>query len=176
LITLLLVPVPAYAETNLTATWKMNIQGSYFGYLEDSGTLFGPKEITQISEQSSSMIIVELIQKVSSGEIWSKPTYITDGSECNNELEGYTLTSRVTWKDNNLVFKNSLAIDPYNPDFLDRWILSDDGKKLTINWRLESLSGPSEVGVLQAGLRIFSITSRAWEQMESPTHRRNSEW
>lgn len=138
---LLMFVIPAWAESDLSGTWKLNLSETDFGYLGDSGTLLGPDEAIMMIDQDGSVIKVGLFQAGGSGEIKSDLIYYTDGTECRNELEGYALTSSLYWKGDDLMVKSHLAMDPFYPDFEDLWVLSEDGNKLTINRRLRSVAG-----------------------------------
>ena len=115
-----IVLIQLFAESDFTGTWKMNLEESDFGYLESSGTLFGPNKATQTVRQEGSIIRVEWVQQGSTGEIRAELTYQTDGSECRNKLEGYALRSKVDWNGDDLLVESSLEMDPFFPDILDR--------------------------------------------------------
>ncbi len=144
LTTLHTMTVAALAEPNYTGTWRMNPQESALGFLKESGTLFGPYEVIQTIDHAGSVLKIELVQQGGSGEIRADLTYLTDGSECRNELEGYILTSKLAWDGDVLVVRSSLAMDPFYPELVDRWTLSEDGRKLTITRRLLAMSGEDQ--------------------------------
>jgi len=138
---LLVFVIPTWAEPDFSGTWKLNVRESNFGSLGDSGSLFGPDEAIRVIDQSGSFLKVRLFQSGGTDEITAELIFRTDGTECTNELEVYSLTSKMYWKGDNLLVKSHLEIDPFYPDLEDLWDLSEDGAKLTINRRLRAMSG-----------------------------------
>lgn len=140
-IIMLLLSVTTLAEINFSGTWKMNIQESDPGCPCRTDRLSVPDEAVRTVRQKGSVIMVSLLQTGSSGKLKAELTYLTDGSRCTNELEDCHLVSEARWDGNDLVVKNHLETDPVFPDWEDRWTLSGDGKILTIERNLCSMSG-----------------------------------
>ena len=133
--------VPALAESNYTGTWNLNLSETEFGYLGDSGSLFGPSEAVLVIEQKGSVIKMGLVQNGTTGVIKSDLIYRDDGSECKNELDDYAMTTTLKWIGENLMVKSSMDMAPFYPNLEDLWVLSEDGNRLIINRKLSSDSG-----------------------------------
>lgn len=139
-----LMVVPALAGSDFNGTWRLDAQKSWFGLLDGTGSLFSPEVATMVIRQDGDLITVKLFQSGGSGDIATDLNYRTDGSECINELEGYKLTSRVRWEGDSLLIQGELDMSPFYPEMEDRWSISEDGKQLTVDRTLDTMSGGDE--------------------------------
>jgi len=140
-LSLAIIGIPLAAGPNLSGKWKLNRTVSTLGRLADSGVLFGPSELIQTIDHQGANLRISLYQAGGPGEIRAQLAYVTDGSECLNHLADTEVKSTVQWNDSVLVIRSHL--EAYSIQFEDSWVVSADGKTLTIKRRV---TGPSAGG------------------------------
>ena len=129
-------------QPNLSGKWVLDRPKSNLGQLADSGILFGPTEMIQVVRQEGADFKVSLYQAGGAGELRAELTYLTDGSECSNKLADTPVKSTAHWEGKVLVIKSDLP--GYGFQLGESWVLSPDGKTLTIERHVSASSGEGE--------------------------------
>ena len=130
----LLASVPALAaHPNLSGEWHLNLDQSDFGsdYPVPSAT------VQKIAHKDPSLII-ELTESVRGSERTGTLKYTTDGREVTNEVIGTTMRATALWDADELVIHTWGDVNGDRIDLVDRWILSDKGRTLTVKRHFES--------------------------------------
>ena len=129
---------PSGAKANLTGTWKLNVSKSDFGVLP------GPDSETFIVEHNDPVIKI----KVSAEGPQGKQDYVldssTDGKEHINKIGGNDVKSTAVWEGGNLVSTAKLTFQDQDVTIKNTYVLSEDGKILTVNSHLASAMGETD--------------------------------
>lgn len=137
----LLVAVPAYAKSNFTGEWKLNVSKSDFGPMP------APTSMTQTITHEDPKLKVHRKQSGDQGEREDEPDYLTDGTETTNEIRGNPLRSVAKWDGDTLVIETKGSFNGNEFSVTDRWSLSEDGKALTIKRHFSSSMGEGDTTV-----------------------------
>lgn len=112
------------AKPDFSGNWKLNIGRSNFGALPapDSGTLR-----VEHNEPALKMVSITV---TGSGERSYELSFTTDGKECTNWVGNIEVKSVLRWDGVKLVMEHKAAGGEVT--LKDEWVLSDDGKTLTV--------------------------------------------
>ena len=116
----------AAASPNLSGRWKLDqekskLSGDYEGWQEE-----------RIVEHKDPELNVNVHSVQGGDESASSARYRTDGKQVHNSVDGYSMTSTVTWDGDALVFESTLIEDTDTVELHDKWTLSEDANQLTI--------------------------------------------
>jgi len=130
--------VPSGAKVNLSGTWKLNVAKSDFGVLP------GPDKETFVVEHNDPVIKI----KVSAESAQGKQDYVidssTDGKEHINKVGGNDVKTTALWEGGNIVSTAKLTIQDQDVTIKNTYVLSEDGKTLTVNSHLASAMGETD--------------------------------
>jgi hypothetical protein len=94
-----------------------------------------PQKLTLSIAQTPTSIVVDRAQTNQMGETVVKLTYALDGSASKNQLSiqgnPVDISTVVTWEGDSPVFTNAMKFGDNDVQSVDRWSLSEGGKKLT---------------------------------------------
>ena len=129
---------PSGAKANLTGTWKLNVAKSDFGVLP------GPDKETFIVEHNDPVIKITVNAEGPQG----KQDYViessTDGKEHVNKIGGNDIKSTAAWEGGNLVSTAKTTFQDQDVTIKNTYVLSEDGKILTVNSHLASAMGETD--------------------------------
>ena len=124
---------PAQAKPDFSGSWKMNAARSDFGLVP------APASIERkITHAEPSLTIVEA-QDVGFGMQTATRTYTTDGKGSSFMSQGAEVKGTAVWEGNEVVVTSAVEVAMLK--FIDRMMLSTDGKTLTSVIKLSSPQG-----------------------------------
>jgi hypothetical protein len=132
--------VPAQSKPNFSGLWKMNAARSDFGPIP------APTSIERkITHAEPSLVIVEA-QDAGTGAETVTRTYTTDGKGTTFPSQGAEVKGMAVWEGNEVVVTSEVEVVMIK--FIDRMMLSPDGKTLTSVIKLTSPEGDVNMKVL----------------------------
>jgi hypothetical protein len=131
-----LTSIMAQQKTNYSGTWKLNVAKSDFGVLP------GPSSRTDVITHKEPQIAVDVTMETPQGNLTYTVNYSTDGKEVTNKVQERESKSTAKWDGNNLVVNTKLNVNDVNA--VVTWVLSADGKTLTISVHLTSAMGEAD--------------------------------
>lgn len=132
------VPAAPGARPNLTGTWKLNVAKSDFGVLP------GPDSQTNVIDHQEPVVKIKVTQEGAQGKQDYTITTATDGKESTNDVGGRQVKMSTAWEGNNLVSNAKLNFQDNEVIIKSTYVLSDDGKTLTVNAHLASAMGETD--------------------------------
>ena len=138
LIALPLVSVFAQQKTDYSGTWKLNVDKS------DFGVLGGPTSRTDVITQKEPSISDHVTADGAQGKQEYTVTYSTDGKETANTFGEMSAKSTTKWDGNSLVINTKLKFNDTDVDVVSTWVLSADGKTLTVSAHISSTMGETD--------------------------------
>jgi hypothetical protein len=124
----------AQAKPNFSGEWKLNAAKSEFGPMP------APTSRTDKIEHADPNLKISTKQSGQNGDVSFDLKYSTDG-ESTNEIRGNAVKSTSKWDGDTLVINSKANFGGADVTFLDKWMLSDDGKVLTISRHITSPQG-----------------------------------
>jgi hypothetical protein len=115
------------ARPNLTGTWKLNVSKSDFGIMPP------PDSQVDVIDHHDPVLMVKVSAEGSQGKQEYTINSTTDGKESTNQMMGQPVKSTTVWDGSNLVTNAKLSIQDNDISIKQIYLLSDDGKTLTIN-------------------------------------------
>ena len=132
--------VPAQSKPDFSGSWKMNAARSDFGLVP------APASIERkITHAEPSLTIVEA-QDAGFGVQTVTRAYTTDGKGSTFTSQGADVNGTAIWEGNEVVVTSEVAVAMIK--FVDRMILSPDGKTLTSVIKLTSPDGSVDMKVI----------------------------
>jgi len=122
----LLLASSAFAASNLTGDWKLNLAKSQYGLLP------APLEVTRKIKHEGISLSMSTFQKSAQRENTSELKYTTDGKVCINKMTNGDSKGTAHWEGNTLIIESSQQNGPAEIKSREAWTLSPDGKTLTI--------------------------------------------
>jgi hypothetical protein len=138
LLALPLVTVVAQQKPDFSGTWKLNVSKS------DYGVLPGPTSRTDVITHKEPSISNHVTSESDQGKLDYTLTYSTDGKETTNTVGERVAKSTAKWEGNNLIINSKLKVGDADIDVVATWVLSADGKTLTLNVHLSSAMGEAD--------------------------------
>ena len=138
-LTLALGLVQAQAKTDLTGTWKLDTAKSEFGPLPP------PDGRTEKIVHQDPSLKVNVAQTGGTGDMTYDVVYTTDGKECVNHVGENEFKSTLTWDGDDLAVDTKGSFGGTDFTSKDRWVVSADGKTLTITRHISSAMGDAEM-------------------------------
>ena len=136
---LVLAALPALAKPNFTGDWKLNTSKSTFGEMP------APDSMTYKVTHAEPKLSTATKQSSQMGEFEMQSSYTTDGKECTNQgFGGSTNKSVVKWDGDTLVIETKGQFGDNEFTMSEKWVLSADGKMLTITRTFKSAMGEGE--------------------------------
>lgn len=134
-----LAALPALAKTNFSGDWKLNVSLSTFGQMP------APNSMTQKITHEDPKLTVAIKQSSEMGDFNIQASYTTDGKECTNPgFGGNPMKSIVKWDGETLMIETKGQFGDNEFTMSDKWVLSADGKTLTITRTFKSSMGEGE--------------------------------
>jgi hypothetical protein len=132
--------VPAQSKPNFSGSWKMNAARSNFGPVPAPALIE-----RKITHTEPSLIIVET-QDAGTGAETLTRTYSTDGKGSTFMSQGTEVKGTAVWEGTELVVTTQVEVIMIK--YIDRMLLSPDGKTLTSVVKLTSPQGDIDMKVL----------------------------
>jgi hypothetical protein len=127
----------ALGKPNFSGEWKLNTSKSEFGPMP------APTSRMDKIEHADPNLKINTKQSGQNGDV-SIELYSTDG-ESTNEIRGNPVKSTSKWDGDTLVINSKANFGGADVTFLDKWMLSEDGKVLTITRHVNSPQGELDV-------------------------------
>jgi len=115
------------ARPNLTGTWKLNVNKSDFGVMPP------PDSQVDVIDHKEPVLKVKVSAEGAQGKQEYELNSTTDGKEATNTMMGQPVKSTTVWEGSNLVTNAKLTIQDNDISLKQVFVLSDDGKTLTVN-------------------------------------------
>ncbi len=139
---LFFVAVSAFGAPNLTGEWKLDLTRSQYGSVP------APVMVTRKIKQEGISLSLSTYQKTAQREATTELNYTTDGKVCINKVSTGEAKGTAKWDGSNLVIESSQQVQGAELKSREVWILSPDGKTLTIVTHL-TLPQQGEFDVMQ---------------------------
>src|SRR5262249_20211365 len=121
-----------------TGTWQLNVAKS------DFGVLGGPTSRSDVITHKDPAISSHVSADGPQGKFDYTSNYSTDGKETINKFAERESKSTAKWEGNNLVVHSKFNFNDMDVDAIATWMLSADGKTLTIGVHLSSAMGEAD--------------------------------
>lgn len=144
ILALAVAALPAAAKPNFTGTWKLVADKSDFGPMP------APEKLEQKIEHNDPEVKVTATQSTQNGEVTAELSYNTEGKETTNQLRGQPMKSTAKWDGEALAVDSKLDFQGNEITLSDKWTLSEDGKTLTMNRKINSPQGELEMKIVLA--------------------------
>jgi hypothetical protein len=115
------------ARPNLTGTWKLNVSKSDFGIMPP------PDSQVDVIDHHDPVLVVKVTAEGAQGKQEYTINSTTDGKEVTNQMMGQPVKSTTAWEGSNLITNAKLSIQDNDITIKQTYLLSDDGKTLTVN-------------------------------------------
>ena len=112
---------------NLTGTWKLNVSKSDFGIMPP------PDSQVDVIDHHDPVLVVKVTAEGAQGKQEYTINSTTDGKEVTNQMMGQPVKSTTAWEGSNLITNAKLSIQDNDITIKQTYLLSDDGKTLTVN-------------------------------------------
>ena len=142
LVCLSVAAIPAQAKPNFSGTWKVDSGKSDFGPIP------GPDSQTDKIDHQDPSLKVNVVSSGQMGDMTYDLAYTTDGKEVTNTVAGNEFKSTVTWDGDALVVETKGAFNGTDFTAKDRWLISEDGKTLTVERHFNSSMGEADQKVV----------------------------
>jgi len=131
--------LPAFAKPNFSGDWKLNTGKSTFGEMP------APSSMTQKVTHAEPNLATATKQSSDMGDFDMQAKYTTDGKECTNEgFGGAPSKSILKWDGDTLTIETKGQFGDQEFTMSEKWVLSGDGKTLTITRAFKSAMGEGQ--------------------------------
>jgi hypothetical protein len=127
--------VSAQAKPNFSGAWKVNTSKSDFGPMP------APQTASLKIGHEDPNLKVSVSQTSDRGEFSYDAAYTTDGKESTNTIRDNPIKSVVKWDGDTLTFDTKASFAGNEVTIKDKWMLSEDGKIITVERQLSSSQG-----------------------------------
>ena len=138
LIALPLVSAFAQQKPDFSGTWKLNVVKSVFGQLP------GPESRTDVITHKEPSLSNSVTAEGAQGKQEYTVNYTTDGKEALNKVGPREIKSTLKWAGSNLVISSKFLFNDMDVTSEATWVLSPDGKTLTIDTHFTSSMGEAD--------------------------------
>ena len=136
---LALATLPALAKTDFSGDWKLNVSKSSFGEMP------APNSMTLKVTHEDPKLATATKSSSNMGDFEMQAKYTTDGKECTNEGFGGNPTKSVAkWDGDTLTIETKGKFGDNDFTMSEKWVLSADGKVLTLTRLFKSAMGEGE--------------------------------
>jgi hypothetical protein len=126
----------AQAKPNFSGEWIVDIAKS------DFGPVGGPASMTRTIKHAEPVIESVIIQKGgATGDVKLESRYTTDGKPQKNDYLGTPITTVGRWDGTTLILNTTMSVQGTEVKVEDRWVLSADGKTLTVSRNFDTGAG-----------------------------------
>lgn len=134
----LMLASPATAKQDFSGTWKIVLDKSDFGPMP------APEKVEQVVEQKENDLKVNWTSVSQQGEMKLELNYSTE-KETTNTFRNAPMKSTAKWEGETLVVVSKLEVQGNEIVIQDTWSLSDEGKTLTMDRKLNTPQGDIEM-------------------------------
>ena len=127
----------ARAASNFSGEWKLNLAKSDYGPIQH----FAPELMVRTIKHEDPALQISTHQKGAQGEVTTDLKYTTDGKPSENK--GSKGTAK--WDGDKLVVDSIRDVQGTEIKSHDVWVLSADGKTLTVNSHLGTAQGDFDI-------------------------------
>lgn len=142
--TLLAFTVLGADKPNLTGTWKFVADKSDFGPMP------APEKLEQTYDHKDPVLKVTTVQTGQQGESKAEFSYSTDGKETTNEFRGTPMKCTAKWNGDKLNIVSKLDFQGNEITMNDTMSVSEDGKTLLVERKLNTPQGDLEMKIVMA--------------------------
>jgi len=132
-----LLAAQSQAATNFSGDWKLNLAKSDYGPIQ----AFAPEFMIRTIKHDDPMLQISTHQKGAQGEVTTELKYTTDGKPAENK--GSKGTAK--WDGDKLVVDSIRDAQGTEIKSHDVWMLSADGKAMTVNIHLVVPQGEFDI-------------------------------
>ena len=136
---LLLLTASMFAATDFSGDWKLDASKSDFGPMP------APDKLIMKIEHKDPDLKVSTEQASQQGEMKMDSVYTTDGKVSKNKMRGSEATSTTKWDGDALLMVTKADFQGNEIKLNDKWTLTDGGKTLVIERKIEAPQGEFEV-------------------------------
>jgi hypothetical protein len=137
-------PASSGAKPNFSGTWKLDISKSDFGVLPP------PNSRTDVIEHNEPALKVTRTEDGAEGKQNFTLAFTTDGKEVVNTAGGMEFKSVLSWEGSSLAVNGKFKYQDADVISKEVWLLSDDGKTLTLNAHYTSPMGEMDTKMVYA--------------------------
>ncbi len=130
--------VLAQGKPDFSGTWKLNVAKSDFGILG------GPTSRTDVITHKEPSVTNSVTAEGAQGKQEYTINYTTDGKEAVNKIGPREIKSTVKWAGSSLVVSSKFVFNDADVNGEATWILSPDGKTLTVSAHFTSTMGDAD--------------------------------
>ena len=139
---LLISPLKAWERPNFSGDWKLNAAKSDFGPMP------GPDKMNRTIKHEDPSLKMTTTQTGPQGETTTELAYTTDGKPSTNKIRGQDVTGTAKWDGDALSIGSKREFQGMEITMNERWTLSEDGKTLTVNNKVNTPQGDFEIKVV----------------------------
>jgi len=132
----------AWARPNFSGDWKLNAAKS------DYGPMPGPEKMERKITHDDPSLKMVTTQTGQQGEVTTELAYKTDGTPSTNKIRGQDVTGVAKWDGDVLTISSKREIQGMEITMNERWSLSEDGKTLSINNKVNTPNGDFEIKIV----------------------------
>lgn len=136
---LLAAPARAWDKPNYTGDWKLNAGKSDFGPMP------APEKMNRTVKHEDPNLKITTTQTGPQGEFTSELNFTTDGKPSTNKVRGQDVTGAAKWDGDTLTVSAKREVQGMEITTNERWTLSEDGKTLTIDNKINTPQGDFDV-------------------------------
>ncbi len=136
---LLLLSASMFAATDFTGDWKLDASKSDFGPMP------APDKLIMKIAHKDPDLKVSTEQANQQGEMKMDSVYTTDGKVSKNKMRGSEASSTTKWEGDALMMVTKADFQGSEIKLNDKWTLTDGGKTLVIERKIEAPQGEFEV-------------------------------
>lgn len=136
---LLLLTASMFAATDFSGDWKLDAAKSDFGPMPP------PEKLIMKIAHKDPDLKVSTEQATQQGEMKMDSVYTTDGKVSKNKMRGSEATSTTKWEGDALMMVTKADFQGNEIKLNDKWTLTDGGKTLVIERKIEAPQGEFEV-------------------------------
>lgn len=125
-------------KTDYSGTWKLDVAKSDFGAIP------GPTSRTDVITHKDPTITNHVSLDGEQGKADYTVSYSTDGKEVTNTVGERVSKSTAKWEGANVVINTKLKFGDADVDIVSTWVVSADGKTLTVSAHINSTMGETD--------------------------------
>lgn len=136
---LLMLAASMFAGTDFSGEWKLDPAKSDFGPMP------APDKLVMKVAHKDPDLKVTMEQASQQGEVKMDSVYTTDGKVSKNKMRGSEATTTAKWEGDALMMVTKADFQGNEIKLNDKWTLTDGGKTLVIDRKIEAPQGEFEV-------------------------------
>jgi len=129
----------ATAAPNLAGEWRLNVAKSAYGKFP------APQSLVRKITVDGVKLTISTMQKGTQGEVTSEYHYTTDGKPATNKVTGGESKGSAQWIGDKLMVESSRELQGVTLSQKEIWMLSPDGKTLTVDAHVSLPNGEFDV-------------------------------